>query len=128
MRATKPLLRVSDLEDRQVPAAIILNRPFASNEIIALLRANNAIPRIAAIDNANSRVIFHGSDSTLVRARLAAGANPIAVANELASSPDVLWASPNYIYTSLSEFMPNDPLFSQQYHLSKMQTQTAWDT
>src|SRR5262245_12526558 len=103
MHPMKSLLRVGDLENRLAPAAIILNRPFVSNEIIALLRGSNPLegrrvsegnflpslmPRIAAIDESKSKVIFHSSDSTLMRVHLAAGSNPIDTANELANSTD----------------------------------------
>ena len=38
---------------------------------------------------------------------------------------DLEWAEPEFIYDAL--FTPNDPLISQQYHISKINSYQAWD-
>lgn len=39
--------------------------------------------------------------------------------------PNILWAEPNYIYRAAIE--PNDPYYSSQWHLPKIQAPSAWD-
>ncbi|GAB5402359.1 MAG: hypothetical protein Aurels2KO_05900 [Aureliella sp.] len=49
----------------------------------------------------------------------------VAFATEI---PGVAWAQPNYQYTGdIMDFIPNDPLFAQQYHHDLMGNTQAWD-
>ncbi|MCP5007798.1 MAG: S8 family serine peptidase [Planctomycetes bacterium] len=45
---------------------------------------------------------------------------------ELSKMPDVEYAEPNYYQYAL--ITPNDPKYSQQWGLTKIQAETAWDT
>ncbi len=45
---------------------------------------------------------------------------------ELRSDPSIEYAEPNYIY-AMSDFIPNDPSFASQGHLTTIQAQKAWD-
>jgi subtilisin family serine protease len=51
------------------------------------------------------------------------------LAEELSQYPEVLYAEPWFIYplTRSGLFTPNDPLFSQQWGLKKINAEAAWD-
>ncbi len=51
---------------------------------------------------------------------------PVILARELKKSKDILWAEPNYIARAY-KIAPNDPLFPQQWGLTKIQAKEAWD-
>ncbi|MEO6026746.1 MAG: S8 family serine peptidase [Candidatus Binatia bacterium] len=41
----------------------------------------------------------------------------LVTANAIAASPDVEWAQPDFLQEYVRSFIPNDPLFTQQWHL-----------
>jgi subtilisin family serine protease len=53
------------------------------------------------------------------------GQTVIEAVAELSARSDVLHAQPNYIYRGLS-FIPNDPFYSQQWHLPLINAPLAW--
>ncbi len=74
---------------------------------------------ILSLDNSQLDVVhlrFSGSDQL---------DDIVAFATEI---PGVAWAQPNYQYTGdIMDFIPNDPLFAQQYHHALMGNTQAWD-
>ncbi len=48
--------------------------------------------------------------------------------NALEALSFVAWAEPDFASSSFVNLVPNDPLFSQQYHHQLISTPTAWDT
>lgn len=53
------------------------------------------------------------------------GADAAAVARDLSQRPDVEYAQPSYLRHP--QFVPDDPLFAQQWNLSALDMQRAWD-
>lgn len=53
------------------------------------------------------------------------GADATAVARELSERSDVAYAQPSYLRHP--QFVPNDPFFTQQWNLSAIDMQRAWD-
>ncbi len=51
--------------------------------------------------------------------------DPLTVASILSKSIDIEWAEPKFLYEP--EFIPNDPSYSSQWNLSKIQASLAWD-
>ncbi|MBX7102445.1 MAG: S8 family serine peptidase [Gemmataceae bacterium] len=112
--------RLDRLEDRIAPAAIVRPyQPFTDSEVLAYVTGRDLL---------GGSPLITEPGGVLVRIPLGHGADPQVVVDQLAARADVAWASPNYVYAvGPGEFIPNDPLFSQQYHLSKIQSPAAWD-
>ena len=51
--------------------------------------------------------------------------NPEVVAQQLSASPDVEYAQADYLVNALAT--PNDPLFSQQWNMTALDMERAWD-
>lgn len=117
----KPVLRVALRE-------AIESAPWARAEVIVRWRASVA-PRLrsALLRGVRARVIDRGADgSALLRLRNASEAASAAV--RLEASGAVRWATPNY--RAHASFVPNDPAFSRQWHLSSargIDAPAAWD-
>ncbi len=69
---------------------------------------------------------------------LDASSNPFSVSDQLWNDPDVVWSNPNYARQIQKRFKPNDPLYSQQWHLNNtgqngakagadISAEAAWD-
>jgi subtilisin family serine protease/subtilisin-like proprotein convertase family protein len=116
-----------------MPAALINpGQAFVHHEVMALIRGGDPLGqlntfRAVGIDAANSRVLFHQEEGSLVRVRLVPGTEPITAIQQLAAESTVVWSAPNYTFTPQPDFIPNDPQFGQQYHLTKSQAPAAWD-
>ncbi len=141
--------RMESLESRTTPARVVpgpeklagdFNAPHTTTEIMAFVRSENAVGLLsefaahnrrtaALIDPLTSRSLFNDNGVSLVQVGLVAGADPASTANWLATYSDVVWTAPNAIFQGdATELTPNDPQFGSQYHLSKMQLPTAWNT
>ncbi|MBO7126459.1 S8 family serine peptidase [bacterium] len=59
---------------------------------------------------------------------LSAGSDPFAIANSLFERQFVRWAQPNWLWKKkVLSTTPNDPYFSQQWHLTQINAPEAWD-
>jgi subtilisin family serine protease/subtilisin-like proprotein convertase family protein len=112
--------RLTRLEDRIAPAAIVRPyQPFTDTEVLAYVTGRDLL---------GGSPLLTESGGALVRIPLKPGTDPIDFVQQLAIRPDVAWSSPNYVFAvGTGEFVPNDPQYSQQYHLSKIQAAAAWD-
>jgi len=128
-RPRRPL-RLRRLEDRLAPAAVLLpGRAFTDHEVLAYVRGTDAVAAVAGATGVTDvRVIFAEPGGALVRVGLAGGVRPETAVLALAARPGVEWSSPNYVYGLGGEFIPNDPLFGQQYAPPLIQAPAAWDT
>ncbi len=82
------------------------------------------------------RPLLFTSDQFVLR--LDGKRNPFEISDRLCEAPDVLWANPNYIRQLDKRFTPNDPMYSDQWHLNNtgqgggkagadVRAETAWD-
>ena len=68
-------------------------------------------------------------DSNYYKVQLSTGTDPFAVANALFARRLVRWAQPNWLWHFIPlSTTPTDPYFSQQWHLTQINAQNAWDT
>lgn len=69
---------------------------------------------------------------------LDASNNPFSVSDQLWNDPDIVWSNPNFARQIQKRFKPNDPLYSQQWHLNNtgqngakagadISAEAAWD-
>lgn len=61
--------------------------------------------------------ITYSSEEYVLRLLDPKKSDPLAVSRELYESGLVEWAEPNFVQEFKKDFVPNDPLFSQQWHL-----------
>ncbi len=59
---------------------------------------------------------------------LRAGEDPFAVARDLAGDPTVVWAQPEWLVRIKMLAVPNDPYFSNEWHLVQAKIPSAWET
>ncbi len=102
--------------------------PWARGEVIVRWRASVAPRRRSALlREVRARVIDRSADgSALLRLRNAS--EVASAAARLEASGAVRWATPNY--RAHASFVPNDPAFSRQWHLSSargIDAPAAWD-
>lgn len=69
-----------------------------------------------------------GDYLAVYQVQLPDGASVPSTAAELSLLSGVEFAAPNYTYGSEVELVPNDPLYSQQYHHALVGNPSAWDT
>jgi serine protease len=51
--------------------------------------------------------------------------DPLVLSSKLKQMPEVEWAEPRFVYKT--GYIPNDQLYSTQWHLTKIQAPQAWD-
>ena len=68
-------------------------------------------------------------ENNYYKVQLPTGTDPFAVANALYTRRLVRWAQPNWLWHWVPmATTPNDTYFSQQWHLTQINAQYAWDT
>ena len=147
------LLECVPLESRITPSAkprfispFDSTSAFTGTELVAELRSVNPILDLSnitvylglggVVDLARSYVVFSNGGTSFVSIGLKPGANPVAVASAFSPLTSVFsWVTPNYVYspgypaaTGWLERTPNDPAYTQQWHLPTVRAPNAWDT
>lgn len=97
--------------------------PGAAPELLVKFRR----PSLAAqykymADNVKDRTLGNLGIAVLP---LEPGADMASARDRWQRNPDVAWAEPNY-RRHISEVVPNDPFFSQQWYLARMRIPAAW--
>jgi subtilisin family serine protease len=96
-------------------------RLLLTDELIVRLKGGLAPAQIkdafAARGLIVARRLAYSSEEYILRLRDPKKADPLAVSRELYESGLVEWAEPNFVQELQKDFIPNDPLFSQQWHL-----------
>lgn len=140
MRAPFRLFRLENRLSPSVTPVGPLLRPYTFTEVLASIRADDPLAELAqwtsrsdelafTIDVSSSLMILQNDGASLVQIQLQPNADPLQVVTTLRQQSDVEWAAPNYVaLDDPRDFVPNDPSYSSQYHLSLMQTNKAWDT
>jgi len=59
--------------------------------------------------------------------KLAPGDDPFAAARRLAGEPGIRWAQPEWQVRIMPHAAPNDPYFSNEWHLTQIKATDAWD-
>lgn len=85
-----------------------------------------------ATDFLHSRVLFSNQGVSYVDLKLSRPQDPSVILNALRQERFVTWAAPNMIYDTgvgydPREYLPNDPLYSSQWHHPLMKNNLAWD-
>ena len=97
------------------------SRLLLTDELIVRLKSGTTSAEIkdalAARGLAIARKIAYSSEEYLLRLRNPKRSDPLALSRELFQSGLVDWAEPNFVQELEKDFVPNDPLFSQQWHL-----------
>ncbi|VAW30260.1 Calcium-dependent protease precursor [hydrothermal vent metagenome] len=98
---------------------IVAFKPEVQATAIAIMNAESNVEIVQEVDFAPStfllRVMTPNQQSTLT------------TANRYFESGQVEYAEPNFIYVPAPKFVTNDPLFGNQWHLPRIQTEPAWD-
>lgn len=95
---------------------------FTPGEVVVRWRAGVDLAGLRAV---GGRVVRPDVDDHVSLVVVPRG-REVEAAKGLASRPEVLWAEPNYIRRS--QVASNDPLFTQQWGLQKIQAPSAWET
>ena len=97
------------------------SRVLLTDELIVRLKGGPASAQIkdelAARGLTIERRLAYSSEEYVLRLRNPKKSDPLAVSRELYESGLVEWAEPNFVQQLKKDFIPNDPLFSQQWHL-----------
>jgi subtilisin family serine protease len=97
------------------------SRLLLTDELIVRLKGGAASAEIkealAARGLVVARKIAYSSEEYVLRLRNPKKSDPLAVSRELFTSGLVDWAEPNFVQELKKDFIPNDPLFSRQWHL-----------
>jgi subtilisin family serine protease len=104
-----------------------------SDEFIAAFKPGISCQAIDEWNAANDVEILPGLDlgpnTFLLRVKNPGTHGALDMVNCYFEAGLVEYAEPNFIYVALlaSPFVPNDPLFPQQWHLTRVQAPEAWD-
>ena len=97
------------------------SRLLLTDELIVRLKDGVASAQtrnaLAARGLTVARRIAYSSGEYVLRLRNPKESDPLAVSRELFHSGLVEWAEPNIVQELQKDFVPDDPLFSQQWHL-----------
>jgi serine protease len=122
---TSPATELSAQALRETAAALTA-RPYLSDSLIVKFRPGTSITAqramIALVDGTSTPALSFASFDIVA---LRPGADPEAVAQQLAAQPDVEYAQPRYVVHPA--FIPNDPLYAQQWNFPAIDMERAWD-
>ncbi|MGD0273341.1 MAG: S8 family serine peptidase [Gaiellaceae bacterium] len=96
-------------------------RLLLTDELVVRLKDGSASAEardaLAARGLAIARKISYSSDEYVLRLLKPKKSDPLAVSRALYRSGLVEWAEPNFVQELHKDYVPNDPLFPQQWHL-----------
>jgi len=96
-------------------------RLLLNDEVIVRLKRGLTLAEIksalTALDLSVSRKLSYSADEYLLRLLDPKRSDPLAVSRALFERGLVAWAEPNFVQDLKKDFVPNDPLFPQQWHL-----------
>jgi subtilisin family serine protease len=101
------------------------NPPFAPGEVIIRFRGDAQAQSVEALLSAFGANIRDSIPQLgVLRLSVPVGQEET-IAGNLASQPEVLYAEPNYL--AEAQFVPDDPLYYQQWNLPRVNADGAWD-
>jgi len=102
-----------------------------TDEFIVQFRPETTEAEIAALHEANNVAVVERidfvADTFLLRHLRPEDESTLRVANRYYESGLAVYAEPNFIYVAELKFVPNDPLYPQQWHLPRIQAEAVWD-
>src|SRR5262249_44695400 len=102
-------------ENDFVPGQILVKaKPHMSETAVRRLFAAHGATQADAIRQIGVRIVHVAENRHAI------------VLEALKHNPNLEFAEPNYLLTP--DAIPNDPYFSQEWHLTKIETPTAWDS
>ena len=100
---------------------------YVPDEVIVKFSGRGAPSPVqqGAVAALGARAVTYPSFTDIAVLKLESGADPEVVAQGLSARPDVEYAQASYLRQPL--LVPNDPLFAQQWNLSAINMERAWD-
>ena len=102
---------------------------YAPAEILIAMRSNAATRAVSAVANQIGPVISYHAALNTYRVSVRPGQTVQSTITALQKNPDVLFAEPNYVVSTVQSSaptQPNDPGYAQQYAPQKTQADVAW--
>ncbi|HEX2866436.1 MAG TPA: S8 family serine peptidase [Ignavibacteriales bacterium] len=110
---------------------------YLPGEVVVKLKTGKRLSKTSLISSLESKLSSYniknisstfpektGSLGDIVTIEYGAALDPMEMAEKLKASGDVLWAEPHFVYKTSDA--PNDPSFSLQWNLSRIQAELAW--
>lgn len=98
------------------------SRMLLTDELIVRARVRLAASSnrraLALMGLAVEHPILYSQDEYVLRLLAPKSSDPLAVSRKLAKSGLVDWAEPNFVQEYHKDYVPNDPLYPQQWHLN----------
>ena len=109
------------------PGLDALTHEYVPDEVIVKFSEGTVPSSVQqrAVAALGAQAVEYPSFTDVAVLKLEPGADPEVVAQELSARPDVEYAQASYLRQPL--FVPNDPLFAQQWNLSAINMERAWD-
>ena len=102
------------------------DRPYEPGGVIVKFRAGiSATARLASVASVAGAATETPAYANFEIVRIADGADPEAVARQLGARPDVEYAQARYRVHPM--FVPNDPLYREQWNFPLIDMERAWD-
>lgn len=102
-----------------------------TDEFITAFKPEVTRAQIDSLNNTHgveiAQVIDFAPNTYVLRVRKPGVNGALDTANAYYETGLVLYSEPNYVQLHVPAFTPNDPLFPQQWHLPRIQTEQAWD-
>lgn len=113
--AIQVLNEYSSTMEPAVPGQVIVQFPVGtSSDYIAQVAKTNQC-RVGKVWLQYGQALYHIEDGASVQVKI----------QQLKQNPSVELATPDWLYSKA--IVPNDPLYSQQYHLPRIRCEEAWD-
>ncbi len=96
---------------------------YVQNEII--VKFKTGVEKSKTINSLGCTTIEENTKGGFTKIAIPANKTVEELVAAYSADPNVLYAEPNYIYTSY--FVPNDPYYSYQWHMPMINTEQAWD-
>lgn len=101
-----------------------INAPYVPGELVVGLESSDRALPLQAMQMVGT-IAYHNPAIQSYLVRLAPGISFASAAEFLRALPGVRYVEPNYLVFAFAT--PNDPYFSQQYGLTRIQANLAWD-
>ncbi|MCX7641534.1 MAG: S8 family serine peptidase [Elusimicrobiales bacterium] len=98
----------------------------AENEIIVKFRENANVEKINNLIIKSQKKIQKSFKKNIKRIKFSDNVDILKIIELYKNQRDVIYAEPNYVAQKFS-FIPNDPLYNEQWGLNKIEADKSWD-